>query len=190
MEAFIYHVFGSCGGVVDAASCLFRPSNTNNASCMNLYQYPRQHKTPKPYPRKQTQPPSPIRRSNEVIEIPEFLSPSVSSRRYAVEDEYVGQDDISAISAATLEEMARRGLRENAPPLKYIIPKEIEEPVPPSPARTVASDSSSESTGYHKRTRYDVPNSGSKDEVRTKSTSCSSGSSPRSRNSRPWTLQR
>lgn len=140
-------LFGTCGGVIYSASAIFESNVAavkERASCMNLNEHSRQSR--KFSPTKPTKyKPAAIKRSNEVVEIPEFLNPRININRD--HRSRSGNDDISAISAATLEEMARSS---SCDWMQDDISFETDRN-PPSPARTIGSRSSGQdrSGDYH-----------------------------------------
>mmetsp|Transcript_10583 Transcript_10583/g.15584 ORF Transcript_10583/g.15584 Transcript_10583/m.15584 type:complete len:207 (+) Transcript_10583:196-816(+) len=100
-SSIISAIFGSCTGVIDAASVIFaapEPGKEGEKPDEEQLQ-------PKPK-RSRSKSPS-LQKSGEVLEIPEFLSADII-------DGHVGgnpaHDDLSAISSFTLEEMARQKL--------------------------------------------------------------------------------
>lgn len=154
-------VFGSCGGFLEACfmtrmgnndktfeSCVrtTTPTKTNHVhSTTRIGSGPLHAITPS----KQGQDiRHSLKRSKEVVEIPEFLGPE-----FLDWNAHKGNcDEISAISAMTLEELALRPPSLSVPTGSY---KPVKGKVyihtstlPPSPASTVASDSTDEGNRY------------------------------------------
>lgn len=96
--SFVQKIFGSCTGVVDAASLVF---NTGQ-SCNRDYTTAANNR-PTPYRRRNGSPS--LRRSEELVEIPEFLAADLEESRRENE---LPNDDISALSSYTFDEMARQ----------------------------------------------------------------------------------
>mmetsp|Transcript_5947 Transcript_5947/g.9920 ORF Transcript_5947/g.9920 Transcript_5947/m.9920 type:complete len:202 (-) Transcript_5947:155-760(-) len=98
-SSFLQVVFGSCSGVMDAASHAFSPSTT----CHRANRSPKfRNKSRSPKSRRSKSPS--LRKSEEVVEIPEFLNADIASERTANRSP---TDDISALSSHTLDEMAK-----------------------------------------------------------------------------------
>lgn len=125
--SFVQKIFGSCSGVVDAASLVF---NTGQ-SCNGGYTTGVNNQQTKL--RRRNGSPS-LRRSEELVEIPEFLAADLEGSRRENE---LPNDDISALSSYTFDEMARqklisdKGLAQNM---------QANDSGPPSPAMTDISE--------------------------------------------------
>lgn len=87
-------IFGSCSGVVDAASTIFTPDRGCPASPSKVRRGSKSRRSKSPS----------LRKSEELLEIPEFLSAELQEHEGARQSP---TDDISALSSYTLEEMAR-----------------------------------------------------------------------------------
>jgi hypothetical protein len=126
--SFIDVVFGSCTGVMDAASHIFSPSTSchranTSSKVRNKSRSPKSRRSKSPS----------LRKSEEVVEIPEFLNADISNVRKA---NHSPTDDISAISSHTLDEMAQQ---------KFLAEKNAPAPTPrgagpPSPTMTEVSE--------------------------------------------------
>jgi hypothetical protein len=126
--SFVDVVFGSCTGVMGAASHIFTPSTlchraNRSTKVRNKSRSPKSRRSKSPS----------LRKSEEVVEIPEFLNADISSVRKA---SHSPTDDISAISSHTLDEMAKQKfLAEKATPV--LTPRGAG---PPSPTLTDVSE--------------------------------------------------
>ena len=95
-SAFVQMMFGSCTGVVDAASILF---NTGQ-SCNGGYNSELRGKRTS----RRNWSPS-LRKSDELLEIPEFFAADLTQGR---RQNASPTDDVSALSSYTLDEMAQQ----------------------------------------------------------------------------------
>jgi hypothetical protein len=96
-QSFVQMVFGSCGGVMNVASQVFNTSSVCNGG----------HTTEPDAQRRSTRHRSPsLRKSEELIEIPEFLAADLGKGR---SKHVLSRDDVSALSSHTLDLMAKRG---------------------------------------------------------------------------------
>mmetsp|Transcript_41002 Transcript_41002/g.46578 ORF Transcript_41002/g.46578 Transcript_41002/m.46578 type:complete len:203 (+) Transcript_41002:196-804(+) len=94
-------MFGSCSGVIDAATEIFTSAERSQ-----------REKQPEEQPKqklRRSKSPS-IRKSGQVLEIPEYLSADIIEGN---NEGTPGHDDVSALSSFTLDEMARQKLIAN-----------------------------------------------------------------------------
>jgi hypothetical protein len=90
-----------------------------------------------------------LKKSEEVIEIPEFLNADLLERR----DEGVPTDDISALSSYTLDEMAKQKLIAD----KSSVSRKNRGAGPPSPTLTdISDDHDLPAPGYNYIRRHDI----------------------------------
>lgn len=96
-QSFVQMILGPCSGVVNVASLVFNTSPS--CSCRHTSEPYVQRRSPR------NRSPS-LRRSEELVEIPEFLAADLEKGR----SKYVmPRDDVSALSSHTLDLMAKRG---------------------------------------------------------------------------------
>jgi len=141
-------IFGSCGAVVESASCFMMARrvsqddlNKDNATVQNFCSRtttPNNRATPQiiPTSKSSQEVMHYLKRSKEVMEIPEYLEPEFLEHK-------VNCDEISALSALTLDEMARNPrscLPRNGTKRRKVKSRMCY--LPPSPARTIGSSSS------------------------------------------------
>lgn len=99
-ESFVQLIFGSCSGVMNVASQVFNTSSSCNGGDTAkpvVHRSSPRHRSPS------------LRKSEELIEIPEFLAADLEKGR---SKHVLPRDDVSALSSHTLDLMARKGFAE------------------------------------------------------------------------------
>lgn len=99
-QSFVQMIFGSCSGVANVASLVFNTSSVCNGG----------HTADPDAQRRSTRHRSPsLRKSEELVEIPEFLAADLEKPRGK---QVLSIDDVSALSSHTLDLMAKKSFAE------------------------------------------------------------------------------
>jgi hypothetical protein len=125
--SFVQQIFGSCSGVVDAASLVFNTGQSCNggyttAGNNSQSELRRRHGSPS------------LRKSEELVEIPEFLAADLEESR---RKNSLPTDDVSALSSYTFDEMARQKVISD---MRLAQNMEAHDSGPPSPTMTDISE--------------------------------------------------
>ena len=125
--SFVQKIFGSCSGVVDAASIVFNTGQSCNGG------YTTAGNNSQPELRRRNGSPS-LRKSEELVEIPEFLAADLEESR---RENALPTDDVSALSSYTFDEMARQKVISDT---RLTQNMEAHDSGPPSPTMTDISE--------------------------------------------------